>query len=175
MPNFAGNIRKPLAERFWSKVKKTKTCWLWIGGSVNNKGYGYILTESKPENMSPDEWRERRNKRKRTLAHILSWTFQYGSPPDGLCVLHKCDVPLCVRPSHLFLGTKKQNSQDMAYKGRSTRGSKSKNAQLTEKQVLLIRKRYLSGKWTQRALGELYGVAPRNISRIVLRQRWTHI
>jgi hypothetical protein len=54
-------------------------------------------------------------------AHRFAWLIQHGPIPDGLMVLHHCDTPLCIRGSHLFLGTAKDNSLDMAQKGRASK------------------------------------------------------
>lgn len=85
---------------FWSKVKKTKTCWLWIG-RLQEKGYGKSA---------------RINGEVRT--HRVSWTLANGPIPKDLKILHKCDVRNCVRPTHLFIGTTADNQRDAQRKGR---------------------------------------------------------
>jgi hypothetical protein len=92
--------------RFWEKVFKTDTCWLWTGWL--HKGYGVMAINQDP-----------------VRAHRFSWELHYGPIPKGdeeICVLHKCDVPTCVRPEHLFLGTDKDNNADMIAKGRQSVG-----------------------------------------------------
>jgi hypothetical protein len=80
-------------------------CWLWHG-SVNNK-YGIIsLRQQKGE------------KNIRIFAHRMSYILYVGPIPKGLHCLHTCDEPRCCNPSHLFLGTTKDNTQDMIQKGR---------------------------------------------------------
>ncbi len=91
-------------ERFWSFVKKTKACWLWTGSAC--KGYGQFR-----EHIGP-------KKNKMRKAHRFSWTLHKGPVPKGMKVMHKCDVGICVRPKHLFLGTLSDNMQDMLRKGR---------------------------------------------------------
>jgi len=92
----------PIMERFMSKVQKTDDCWIWIG-SHNNHGYGKMMYPRKGEFI---------------YAHRLSYILHKGEIPDGLLVLHKCDNPLCVNPSHLFLGTQLDNVHDAIHKGR---------------------------------------------------------
>jgi hypothetical protein len=92
-------------ERFWFQVDHTDTCWLWTGHR-NNKGYGYLGFGTN-------------GKRTWHLVHRLSWEWTYGPIPDDLCVLHHCDRPSCVRPDHLFLGTRPENTEDMRSKGRA--------------------------------------------------------
>ena len=85
--------------RFWRWVEYEPNtgCWLWSGAQT--KGYGKI---SKGDYLT---------------AHRSSWALHFGDP-GGMIVCHKCDVPLCVNPDHLFLGTHQDNTQDMIQKGR---------------------------------------------------------
>lgn len=82
-------------------------CWLW-SGTLNNKGYGMFWTKQ-TEN--------------KCLSHRFAWEQARGAIPKGLCVLHKCDVPCCVNPEHLFLGSIKDNNKDMTLKGRRNSGA----------------------------------------------------
>ena len=94
-----------LAQRFWSKVVKSKHpdgCWVWTGAR-GSKGYGSLA----------------RGERGLTrLTHRISWEMHHGPIPDGMCVCHHCDSPPCIRPDHLFLGTDSDNMRDMNAKGR---------------------------------------------------------
>lgn len=90
-----------LEDRFWAKVDKGADCWEWSAHRMPN-GYGIINIDSSPR-----------------LAHRTAWELAYGAIPDELWVLHRCDNPACVRPDHLFLGTAKDNMQDMHQKGRN--------------------------------------------------------
>lgn len=86
--------------RFWAFVHKTKTCWLWRGSTV--KGYGQFT-------VSPQL---------KTTAHRVSWVWHFGRRiPAGLVIMHTCDVPRCVRPAHLRLGTQGDNVRDASTKG----------------------------------------------------------
>lgn len=87
-------------ERIWGKVAKGLGCWEWQG-SLSGERYGAAYY-----------------KHQRWDAHRLIWTLENGPIPDGLCVLHRCDNVLCVRPDHLFLGTRGDNNRDAISKGR---------------------------------------------------------
>jgi hypothetical protein len=93
-----------------------------------------------------------------------------------MCVCHRCDVPACVNPAHLFLGTHADNMADMKRKGRNPTGNGEDNprAKFTADQVLEIRRLYGTGV-TQVELGQRFGVAQAHISQIVLRKIWTSV
>lgn len=113
-------IAARLEDRFWAKVLIVPfaDCWEWIGAK-NDTGYGKISVGS-------------RDNRKEHRAHRFSWEIKFGPIPTGQVVCHKCDNPGCVRPEHLFLGTKKDNSRDMIKKkrgrGHFTRGALDKRS-----------------------------------------------
>jgi hypothetical protein len=87
-------------ERFWDKVDKSGECWLWTGAKYSN-GYGHFVIGGQG-----------------FLAHRLAWEWEHGPIQDGLVLMHTCDVPGCVRGSHLKPGTRAENSTDMVNKGR---------------------------------------------------------
>lgn len=103
---------KPLDERFWSKVHKTDTCWLWVG-ACDPDGYGRL---GKPYGADGPQY---------IPAHRLSWVLNRGPIPPSAHVLHRCDIRNCVRPEHLFLGTQTINMADKVAKGRQHRGDRT--------------------------------------------------
>ena len=153
----ATNYRKRApAQRLERKMYREPMsgCWLWEG-MVQNKGYGLIRAAHGP-----------------MLAHRLSWEIANGPIPSGLFVLHRCDVPCCINPAHLFLGTHADNMRDMRAKGRgrSVRGERHVNAKLTDLQVQEIRIAIAAGR-TQRSIASEYGVSKAPIWRIASGKR----
>lgn len=155
--HFCSECRYSDDARLWNRVEKTETCWLWHG-SIGKNGYG--ITRYKGKTMT---------------AHRMAWTLTHGEIPDGLCILHKCDVRVCVNPDHLFLGTYQDNATDAYNKGRTARGLMLPQTKLTPEAVLEIRAIWNTGTATQFQLGEFYGVNQKTVSKIVNRQRWAHI
>jgi hypothetical protein len=98
-------------ERFWSKVNKTDGCWLWTG-TVKN-GYG-ILHRSRTLVKSA----------RHVPAHRLSFLLAHGVYPiNHAC--HRCNVPLCVRPDHLYDGDDRSNIEDTLAAGRHHQATKT--------------------------------------------------
>ena len=159
--------RIPLDIRLRRNTRRTPTCWIWTG-TYRSSGYGQIKIDGRPE-----------------TAHRIVWQHVYGPIPPGLCVLHRCDVRRCVRPSHLWLGTLRENSLDMQRKGRARtpRGSANGQSKLTERQVREIRRLYVVGNLNKYArvgpsqpeLAARFGVSPRAIGKIVTDQDWRHL
>lgn len=155
-----------LEQRFWSKVQRTgpDECWLWQAHRTRS-GYGHFST-----------WVSDHNKV--TVAHRMAWTLTNGAIPAGLCVCHRCDNPPCCNPSHLFLGTQRENIADMDAKGRAHRvrlpGSKNHQAKLTEALVVDIRRCHGRGE-TAVALAKQYGVSDVLIGLVVSRRAWRHV
>lgn len=153
----------PVEQRLWAKVEKTDTCWLWRGLKFRS-GYGRIGRNGKSVHT-----------------HRVSWELHNGPIPDGLFVCHKCDVPLCVNPAHLFLGTPLDNMRDMYKKGRSRprrplngkhRGEGNPRAKLTQEKVAEIR-RLLSAGQRPAVIAPAFGVAATTIYNIRAGETWS--
>lgn len=148
-------------DRFWSKVDKSGECWEWTGAK-DRKGYGKIKIRS--IRNSP------------ISAHRLSalWAGIISDLDDGSDICHSCDNPACVNPDHLWRGTRKQNLEDMAKKGRSLIGSKNGQSALSEQDVFYI-KNLLAAGATQRLIAKRFGVGVTTISHIALGHTWSHV
>ena len=135
-------------KRFWMKVEKTETCWLWRGARIG-RGYGMFELNYKS-----------------IYAHRHSWTLANGEIPPGICVLHRCDNPSCVNPDHFFLGTNAENSKDCVNKKRQWR-------KLTPEQVIEIRQ--LAKRETRQSIADKMGVFHSTINAIVNGKTWKHL
>lgn len=139
-----------LSDRFWASVVKTSECWLWQG-RPGKKGYGSI------------RWNGLSMR-----AHRVSYILAHGSVDPGLLCCHTCDNRLCVNPKHLFLGTAKDNSDDMRSKGRAVylSGRASPHAKLSDTQIAEIRA-YRAIGWTLARIASKYNMSPAQIHRTV--------
>lgn len=162
-------------KRFVSKIRKLPgddACWEWIGGRRKKKydGYGVFSKNNYPHR-----------------AHRIAWMLKHGQIPNGLWVLHKCDNPCCVRPSHLFLGTHQDNMDDMARKGRSKGavngvkgghygkfGAAHPRSILTDDDIRKIRKLLRRG-FTKKRIAAYFGVCSATISNIYSGLSWSHV
>lgn len=146
-------------DRFFGNIEIADDgCWMWTG-AVRGDGYGQMKIHVKPIAM-----------------HRYSWELFRGEIPEGKLVLHKCDVPLCVNPSHLFVGTNKDNMDDMARKGRrnAPKGSGHVQSKLNESDIKEIRL-FASLGYSQPKIAAMYGVSRSNIGFIANRQTWKHV
>lgn len=135
---YTSDSQTSLSLRFWSKVDKGEddccACWLWTGFRAPYNGYGKIKVGGKRGLAAQ--------------AHRVSWELHFGAIPAGMTVHHRCDVPACVRPDHLRVGTHAENMEDMARKGRQRRS-------LSDEQVRLVRSSTSSASQLACSLGVL--------------------
>ncbi len=135
----------------------SNNCWTWVGSCSGGSKYGQTY------------YRGRVDK-----AHRVSYMLFNGSIPPGHDVMHTCDNPKCVNPSHLITGTRKDNMQDAVKKGRHPHGETHGRAKVNESQVRQIRVLYTQGL-SYRALASKYGVSHLTIRDIVVRNTWRHV
>jgi hypothetical protein len=123
--------------RFWEKVevRSEQECWIWTAARVGRMGYGHF-------------WPGPHQRLK--LAHRYAFELIRGCIPPGMQVLHRCDTPQCVNPTHLFLGTNDDNVRDKISKGRQPRGLAlalvAPRRKLSLVDVADIRRTYIPGR-----------------------------
>jgi hypothetical protein len=99
---------------------------------------------------------------------------EFGEVPEGFVLRHKCDNPKCINPSHLEVGTQRDNMQDMVERGHSTKGSKNPMSKLSEDDVKTILIRIKKGEFAEK-IAEEYKVSKMTIGCIAGRITWRHI
>lgn len=160
-----GALEQPFSgsdhDRFWSKVRiGGPGCWEWTAYR-NANGYGMAFIKSKMHR-----------------AHRVAFAM-LREDPGALCVLHRCDNPACVRPDHLFLGTRTDNMADMDAKGRrrngDMRGEGNGQSKLTAAAVVEIRARYAAGGVTHADLAAEFGVKKAAVCHVISRRNWSHV
>lgn len=148
---------------FWRKVNKEspKGCWIFQG-CKDKWGYGHMSLNGK-----------------RYQAHRFAYEMARGTIPPGKLILHSCDVPYCVNPAHLRVGTDADNVADKVAR---TPHKTITRAKLTEAQVKEIRSLYKTKKSGDKivrsnaiALGKRYGVSKATISHAALGLTWKHL
>lgn len=156
------------SERFWKYVspEPNSGCWLW-SGSQDRKGYGQLrITGQGPGSLK--------------YATHVSLELHDRPVPPGMFACHRCDMPSCVNPDHLFIGSAQENTDDMIRKGRMrpfdyvARGSQNGGSRLHETDIPVIRRRLAAGE-TLRSVGLTYGVTESAICSIRLRHTWRHV
>lgn len=150
------NLNVPaLRERLLAKVDQSAgpdACWPWLG-HIDAKGYGVYKTGGRPQK-----------------AHRLVWKIVFGHAlPDDKHLLHRCDNPPCVNPTHLYIGAWQENMQDAIERGQYRLGENRPNAKLTDAQVAEIRELYKLREWSQQKLADKFGVSQHHVSRLVRR------
>ena len=146
-------------DRFFSKVNKTESCWVWES-DINMNGYGYFQVKVN-------------GKQKKVLAHRYSWMINNGEIPKDICICHTCDNRLCVNPLHMFLGTRADNRRDCVLKNRQAKGENCGQSKLTEENVKFIRS--MDSVLKNKDLAKQFNVSESTIERVLSRETWHHI
>ena len=165
MDNLAGGYVNE--KHFWDKVRKTATCWIWMGrttgGSYTKYGLFYVRVHS---SRGPAGRME--------STHRLAYELTNGPIPKGKQIRHRCDNGMCVRPDHLVPGTHQENMDDKVRKNRQVRGEAVNTAKLTASQVRQIRERFHRGEFAI-DLGKEFGIEANGIERIAFGRTWRHV
>ncbi len=136
-------------------------CWLWIGPLFyKRRNYGRFSLN-----------------KKYIRAHRYSYRLHNGNFDKNLIVMHKCDIPQCVNPCHLSLGSVSDNNLDKMKKGRCSRlsGEINHNSKLTDKIVLIMRDLYSSGDSIKSISGKYPQYSYFTIWDVCKRRSWRHI
>lgn len=155
-PHFGAVDRETL---FWSLVDKRgeTECWPW-SGSYGGNGYGrFHVDHGRGPAMN---------------ASRAAFLYAYGYLPP--VVRHTCDNPPCCNPQHLLPGTQKENMEDCAQRGRSTRGARNPAAKLNPDAVRDIRRRRAAGEKCD-SIAATYGVSPTQVTSIMKGTTWSHV
>lgn len=147
-------LQETLNARFDNKwAKDSSGCWLWHG-SISSTGYGNIKFKGKV-----------------ICVHRYAYERWVDIIPDGLYVCHTCDTRNCINPDHLFLGTHKDNMEDMTRKGRRC-GELNSSSKLTEKNVKEI---LASPPGSTKELAKKYKIHRSTVNAIKAGKLWGHV
>lgn len=151
--------KMPIEDRFWSKVNigDPDECWEWQAARTR---LGYGAFSVRHATARP--------------AHIIAYELICGEITNGLEVCHTCDNPPCCNPNHLFLGTHKENMEDMANKGRSVSGIKSHLSRHSEDSIIKVRELFDSGIGIT-DISRQTGIPVVTVWNVSHRKTWKHI
>lgn len=131
-------------------VPTASGCIEWTG-TKTKKGYGVLRLAGAGS--------------RKTTAHRIAWALKHGDLAANVLVLHRCDNPSCVNPNHLFIGSAKQNTEDMVSKGRHSWRSGTPWQKLTVEAIARIRDLRANGL-TQQRVADMFGISRSLISLI---------
>ncbi len=154
-----------LIKSFEKNVIKKEGCWSW-SGQLNKQGYPLMSCSYKMGTL---------------FGHRASFMIYKGKITKGLHICHSCDNPICTNPDHLWVGTAKDNNDDMTLKGRRKftkppihLGSKNPASKLDEDKVKEIKKMLNSGLKCQ-YIADIYKVSYKIVNRIKHNHTWRHV
>jgi hypothetical protein len=160
------SLEEALWRRFWKYVtfpQAPHACWLWKGAK-GGWPYQYGSWAFQGRTLKP---------------HRVVYDYFYGLTSPALDICHTCDVPLCVKPQHLFEGTAQDNIDDMRRKGRERKrglpGEENSQAKLTTDIVLRIRAMVEAKEQTCKAIAAQFNISPRHVRDIGRRKTWKHL
>ncbi len=148
-----------LKKRILRNYEEVNGCWNWKKYK-NSLGYGIINVKGKIH-----------------LAHRISWQIFKGEIPESLLICHTCDNPSCINPNHLWMGTNKENQEDMFKKNRSrhVRGDDHSSSKLDSEKVKKIRSLSKPRYYTAKRLAEEFKVSEVTIHNIIYGRTWRHL
>ena len=165
-----GERPEVIRERFYSHVEVCshgKTCalccWPWRLCASRSKSPCFSFMVS--------------GKQRNIVCPRFMYGLEYGPFDQSLEVCHNCpsgDNPVCISFHHLFLGTQKDNMDDMVRKGRSNRGEKNGGAKLTREQVREIRSLRENGL-TLRVIADKFSISVESVRNIHFRKKWWYV
>ncbi len=149
---------KPEIERFIEKISFKNGCWIWIGYKHPRTGQAGINIKGQCK-----------------IAYRVFYE-RFIGPTNGLFVLHTCDNPACLKPSHLFLGTQDDNIKDMVKKNRQPFAKNSRAIKFNNEKIKEIRKIFkAAGHPNFDQIAKIYGANRATIYDIFHRRTWKHI
>jgi len=133
-------------------------CWIWNGATTDD-GYGRTY-----------------HGKRRQFAHRWFYRLFVGEIPEGMNVLHRCDIRLCVNPAHLYAGTQIQNIRDRVSRGRGgghkIAGENSVRRKLGWKEVMEIREIRAATNETYKSIAKKFSIGTSQVKRIIDNQSW---
>jgi len=172
-------------DKFWKLVPQGKEgCWEWTGGTTTDSGYGCFSIRNWPYR-----------------AHRVALYITTGIQPPGFHCCHRCNNPICCRPSHLYWGTALENGADRVKAGTTRNGSKTHleayprgsshyskikphlvlrgekiwKSKMTEQSVIECRSMYRSGKFTTYDIARKFSITQTAAFNIVSGKTWKHL
>lgn len=149
--------------RLLRRSVRVGSCLLWRGARDGKNKYGLIGVTGGGAIV---------------LTHRAAYTAWVGPIPDGLDVLHRCDIPNCIEPLHLFTGTPADNNADMVSKGRHTYGQRNAMAKLSDAAVRRMRQLHDSGvrlSDIHRRFRRRYDVSLSTVHLVLQHKTWRHV
>lgn len=154
------SMNKPVIDRFNERyvIDAATGCWNWAKGK-DKDGYGKFSHKEAPNDR----------------AHRFSYSTFVGEIPKGMHICHRCDNPSCVNPTHLFLGTNRENTLDRVIKRRSACGEGGGNVKLINEQVSAIFDMHQKLGYSKKKIARLFGITDGNVEWILSGHTWKHL